>query len=305
MVTRQPDGAFAPARLNARIRLSQKFVSGAVTTSLPETIRLHGGSADVSDLFARPVPTARSTGVALPGDRYELVYMAREDEHGHDLGMEDLLFAGFTGPGRTEGWYRFTPADTGVTDFYRADGLSYSQLLARYPIGRVRINSGFGKRTHPVSGEQLLHKGIDFGVPEGSEVLAAGDGVIGAMAWGDGYGKYVRIHHPDGYETVYAHLKGYKSGLKPGQTVRRGDMIGFVGDTGTATGAHLHYEIRRNGRVFDPMKLEFPANRNLQDTPEIMQAFREQMARIDMTRGRYEPAQAASAPAPGIRAKSP
>ncbi|MEZ5967611.1 MAG: M23 family metallopeptidase [Hyphomonas sp.] len=284
MAVRQPDGRFEATRLNARVFLRLRFASGTILSTLPAAIRQNGGSVEQANQFTATFPTQRPDRIAQPGDAYELAFEAREDERGNFLGMNKLLYAGFGGPAGSKRWYRFTPADTGIEDFYRSDGVSFTSLLTRFPIGRVRINSGFGPRLHPVSGRPHLHKGVDFHAPAGSEVLAAGDGEIDAMSWGDGYGRFIRIRHADGYETVYAHLSGYKTGLRQGQTVRRGDVIGYVGDTGTTTGPHLHYEIRRDGRALDPMSLYIPPARNLADTPDVLDSFRRQMTAIDALR---------------------
>ncbi|HPE48461.1 MAG TPA: M23 family metallopeptidase [Hyphomonas sp.] len=305
MAVRQPDGRFEATKLNARIFLRPRFASGTILSTLPAAIRLNGGSIEQANQFTATFPTQRPDRIAQPGDSYELAFEAREDERGNFLGMNKLLYAGFGGPAGTRRWYRFTPADTGVEDFYRSDGISYTSLLTRFPIGRVRINSGFGPRLHPVSGRPHLHKGVDFHAPAGSEVLAAGDGEIDAMAWGDGYGRFIRIRHDDGYETVYAHLSGYVAGLRQGQKVHRGEVIGYVGDTGTTTGPHLHYEIRREGRALDPMSLYIPPARNLTDTPDIMQAFRRQMTAIDALHGTTKSAQFTTGIAPTLISQQP
>lgn len=148
----------------------------------------------------------------------------------------------------------------------------------------MAINSGFGQRYHPLTGQLHLHTGIDFRAPAGTPIEAAGDGIVTFAGSSEGYGRHIRIRHKRGYETLYAHMSGF-AGLAAGATVNSGDVLGYVGDTGSATGAHLHYEIRRNGRYVNPMTLELPSGRNLASEPEELAAFMKQKAMIDTLRG--------------------
>jgi len=117
----------------------------------------------------------------------------------------------------------------------------------------TRVISGFGYRTHPIYKIQHLHTGIDFTAPIGTEVYATGDGIVKEINTDyRGYGNHVIISHGFGYETLYAHLSKF-NGLKPGQKVKRGEVIGYVGNTGTSTGPHLHYEVIKNGEKINPV----------------------------------------------------
>jgi murein DD-endopeptidase MepM/ murein hydrolase activator NlpD len=97
-----------------------------------------------------------------------------------------------------------------------------------------------------------MHQGVDFGVPVGTPVMAAGDGTVEAARWALGYGRWVRLRHADGYETAYAHLSDFAPGLAAGQAVRQGQVIGWSGNSGLSTGPHLHFEVWLNGRAIDP-----------------------------------------------------
>jgi murein DD-endopeptidase MepM/ murein hydrolase activator NlpD len=117
----------------------------------------------------------------------------------------------------------------------------------------TRVISGFGYRTHPIYKIQHLHTGIDFTAPIGTEVYATGDGIVKEVNTDyRGYGNHIIISHGFGYETLYAHLSKF-NGLKPGQKVKRGEVIGYVGNTGTSTGPHLHYEVIKNGEKINPV----------------------------------------------------
>jgi murein DD-endopeptidase MepM/ murein hydrolase activator NlpD len=134
-----------------------------------------------------------------------------------------------------------------------------NQMLASIPAIQPisnkdlsRLASGFGYRIHPVYKTMRMHTGIDFTAPIGTPVYATGDGVVAGNADGySGYGKLIVINHGYGYSTFYAHLS--KINVKPGQRVKRGDVIGLVGTSGISTGPHLHYEVRKNGEPINPI----------------------------------------------------
>ena len=119
----------------------------------------------------------------------------------------------------------------------------------------TRIASGFGLRMHPIYKVLKMHKGMDFTAPIGTEIYATGDGVVERVGWVGGYGKTIMINHGFGYKTRYAHCSKYK--CRKGQKVKRGDLIGFVGNTGQSTGPHLHYEVFKNKKQINPVNFFF------------------------------------------------
>lgn len=125
------------------------------------------------------------------------------------------------------------------------------------PLERLRITSSFGMRRHPILGFSRMHQGVDFAAAEGSPVLAAADGIVTEADRDGGYGNMLRIRHGGGWATGYAHLMGFAAGLAPGAKVLKGQVVGFVGRTGLATGPHLHYEVELDGVKLDPMKTPF------------------------------------------------
>jgi murein DD-endopeptidase MepM/ murein hydrolase activator NlpD len=125
------------------------------------------------------------------------------------------------------------------------------------PLDFLRVTSSFGMRRHPILGFSRMHQGVDFAAREGAPVLAAEDGVV-TQAWSEsGYGNIIRLRHAGGWSTGYAHLSGYAPGIAPGAPVSRGEIIGFVGHTGLATGPHLHFEVSLGGVKLDPMTTPF------------------------------------------------
>lgn len=290
LATRQPDGTFHATALTARVFTGSRRVSGTVDTTLEAALVAQGASAEYAAELAALFPDDAQLALGgRPGERFDIVFEVAEDERGNVLENGNLLFAAYNGEQSNGSWYRFTPSDTGRTEFYRLDGSTDEPLLTRYPVGFTQINSGFGRRTHPVTGRLHLHSGVDFRAPPGTPIYAAGDGVISRMGWSEGYGHQVRIKHKRGFMTVYAHMSAYNEDLSPGMTVKRGDIVGYVGESGTATGPHLHFEVRRDGKFLNPMTLDLPSGRSLAGSPEQLNSFRQVVAQIDKARGAMGP----------------
>ena len=158
--------------------------------------------------------------------------------------------------------YRYTTSD-GYTGLFDESGASLSTNLLKTPINGARLSSLFGKRKHPILGYTRMHRGLDFGASHGTPVLAAGDGIVVQRERNGDFGKYIRIKHDATHSTAYAHLSRYADNLNPGDQVQQGEVIGYVGSTGLATGPNLHYEVLQNSRQVNPMKVELPPRRLL------------------------------------------
>jgi len=143
--------------------------------------------------------------------------------------------------------------DLFTTFRHKQDSLSY--LPALRPVLRGVLSSGFGIRTHPVLRVRRHHDGLDFSAPKGTPVYASADGVVRYASWNGGYGRMVIIDHKYGFETRYGHLNKFL--VRPGQTVKRGEKIGEVGNTGLTTASHLHYEVHLNGKPVNPQYYYF------------------------------------------------
>jgi murein DD-endopeptidase MepM/ murein hydrolase activator NlpD len=310
MASRQADGRFQASILTARTETVLKRLVGEIETNLTEAVLAAGGSRPQAEMLAALYPEdPELAGGGRPGERFDIVVEMIADERGNILEPGDLVFAAFNGEAAAGSWYRFTPADTGLPEFYDRHGASGDEFLSRDPVRGAPISSGFGNRIHPITGDYMLHAGIDFRAPVGTPVRAAGSGLVTDMRWGEGYGWFVRLRHERGYETVYAHLSGFAPKLTPGRRVMRGDLIGYVGDSGSTTGPHLHYEVLRNGFYVNPATLALPSGRDLTRDPEIVKAFAQQRDMIDALRGadipalveaKLEEVPAAPDPAPSI-----
>jgi len=149
--------------------------------------------------------------------------------------------------------------DNGKELYYSGDGHSLRQGFLRSPLEFSRVTSGFGRRLHPIHKNWRAHKGVDFGAPRGTPVKATSDGVVSFAGRQGGYGNIVVLRHRGKLSTAYAHLNKISGNLKSGMAVNQGDVIGFVGSTGWATGPHLHYEVRVDNVAHDPMTIALPA----------------------------------------------
>ncbi|MEK6355329.1 MAG: M23 family metallopeptidase [Burkholderia cenocepacia] len=151
-------------------------------------------------------------------------------------------------------WFAAQAGSPGA--YYDLDGMPLAGARFAMPVAATRISSPFGGRVHPVSGARHVHSGVDLAAPAGRAVHASERGVVTFIGTEPrGYGKYVVIQHDGGYASYYAHLSAFEPALRTGARVMRGQRVGAVGSTGTATGPHLHFEVRRHARLVDPIEL--------------------------------------------------
>jgi len=190
------------------------------------------------------------------GDQFSIVY----EEHyleGNKVRDGAILTAEFINQKRIYQAIRFTDK-LNRTDYYTPTGLSMRKAFLRTPVDFRRISSRFGKRKHPVLNNMRLHKGVDYAARRGTPVRASGDGKIVHKKRKGGYGRAIIIKHGGKYSTLYAHLQGYKKGLRVGQKIKQGQTIAYVGSSGRSTGPHLHYEFRVNGVHRNPLTVKLP-----------------------------------------------
>jgi murein DD-endopeptidase MepM/ murein hydrolase activator NlpD len=211
-----------------------------------------------------------------PTDRIEVLF-SRPDAENHATEESELLFVSATFGGTTRNFYRFQMED-GTIDYFDDDGRSARQFLLRNPVPNGRFTSGFGMRRHPVLGYSRMHTGVDWAAPRGTPIIASGNGVVQRAGWSGGYGRQVIIRHANGYETSYSHMHAIADNVSQGSRIRQGQVIGYVGATGLATGNHLHYELHVNGNPVDPMRVRLPNSREL-DGDELI-AFQDERQRI-------------------------
>jgi murein DD-endopeptidase MepM/ murein hydrolase activator NlpD len=230
-----------------------------------------------------------------PGDGFEVVF-EKSTHAGEFAGYGDILGARFVADGREHLAFRWTDPSTGKSAYYDENGRSLRRFFLKSPLKfDLRITSGFSlRRKHPVHGTYRAHLGVDYGAPHGSVVVSVADGVVVSAAWAGGGGRQVRIRHAGGYETYYLHLSRFGQGIRAGTRVKQGEVIGYVGATGTATGPHLDYRVRKNGVFVNPRveHARLPPGEPIAGVH--LAAFRQQ---VEDARGRMALALAA-APAP-------
>jgi murein DD-endopeptidase MepM/ murein hydrolase activator NlpD len=163
---------------------------------------------------------------------------------------------------RTVTVIRFRPHN-GADQFYNPKGESVVRSFLRTPMDASHITSRFGMREHPILGYSAMHTGVDFGAPMGTPILAAGAGKVVMAGYNGGYGNFVKLQHTRDIGTGYGHMSRIGPGIKPGVTVRQGQVIGFVGSTGMSTGPHLHYEFYRGGHPVNPLAQKFAMQASL------------------------------------------
>lgn len=212
-----------------------------------------------------------------PSDRLEVLF-SQPDNDDQASDESELLYVSATIGGQTRNLYRFQMQD-GEQGYFDQDGRSAEQFLLRNPLPAGRFRSGFGARRHPILGYVRMHTGVDWAAPIGTPIIAAGNGVIEKAGWASGYGKQIIIRHANGYETSYNHQNGFANGIRPGVRVRQGQVIGYLGQTGLATGPHLHYELMVNGTKVDPMRVRLPVGKELKGDDLV--AFKRERERID------------------------
>jgi murein DD-endopeptidase MepM/ murein hydrolase activator NlpD len=214
-----------------------------------------------------------------PGDAVELFFDMKDDPNA-EAPPGELLYTAITSGSDTYRFYRFRTAD-GLVDYYDEGGNNSKKFLMRRPVRgeNVRLTSGFGPRFHPLLNEKRMHSGVDWATSPGTPILAAGSGVIQEAGRKGQYGNYIRIRHPNGYHTAYGHMLRFRKGIARGIKVRQGEIIGYVGSTGLASGPHLHYEVLINSRFVDPLKIQVPRERKLEG-PQLAE-FQKERARID------------------------
>ncbi len=191
------------------------------------------------------------------GDRFTLVY--EELLHnGEKIGEGNILAAEFINKGKVYRAIRFTE-ENGSERYFDENGKSMQRAFLRTPLDIFRISSHFNPhRKHPVLNRIRAHKGTDYAAPRGTVVRATGDGIVKFAGREGGYGNLIKIQHGDSRETRYAHLDKFNKRVKKGRKVKQGQVIGYVGKTGLATGYHLHYEFLSNGVHRNPVKVKFP-----------------------------------------------
>jgi murein DD-endopeptidase MepM/ murein hydrolase activator NlpD len=207
---------------------------------------------DLADIYAWQVDFSRDI---RPGDRFEILAERLVSPEG-EVRFGRVVAGTLTAGGQTYSAFWFAGAG-GKGQFYDEDGRSLHRQFLRAPLQFRRISSRLSSgRLHPILGIVRRHEGTDYAADVGTPVLAVGDGTVSQAGWAGGYGNLIELRHKNGITTRYGHLSRFRAGLHVGEKVAQGDVIGYVGSTGLATGPHLHYEFRVAGVSRDPARVD-------------------------------------------------
>ena len=254
----------APEKLDAEVLLYEKETSvvsirGRIDRDHPSLISAVDATGErvqlaisLAELFSGQIDFENDL---QPGDSFEVLFETTKYQ-GAFAGYGAILAARFTNDGKEYQAYRWVHPDTQKAAYYDEQGRSLRRFVLASPLRFTpRVTSGFSRnRLHPVYQTVRAHLGVDYAAPTGTPVVAVASGVVVSAGWAGGGGRQVRIRHASGFESYYLHLSAFAKGISAGARVDQGQLIGRVGSTGTATGPHLDYRLRRNGVFVDPRR---------------------------------------------------
>jgi len=233
-----------------------RTVTGVINNSLYQALDEQSVNPDMATKLAEIYGWAVNFYSIQKGDWFKIMYENREVD-GETIGSGKVLSAVFSHQGKEYEAYYFETGEEGKGTYYDQEGNSLRRAFLKAPLKYSRISSRFSpRRLHPVQGVWKAHLGTDFAAPQGTPIVATADGIVIASAYAGGNGNYVKIQHDNVYATQYLHMS--KRAVKRGDRVRQGEVIGYVGSTGLATGPHVCYRFWKNGKQVDALKQEFP-----------------------------------------------
>lgn len=253
----KPDnGSFNAEKHTLEVNVSYERAEGSITSSLYESAIQAGVSPevvmDLTDIFAWDINFFTDI---RDGDTYTVLY---EKYYVGDTfkGYGRVMAARFINQGEEHVAVYFDDGN-GIRGYYDKNGKPIQKLFLKAPLNYRRISSGFSyNRMHPVFHVRRPHLGVDYAAPTGTPVVALGDGKVSFIGWSNGFGKSIHIKHRSGYVSYYGHLSRYAKGMEKNRQVEQGQVIGYVGMTGVATGPHLDFRVRLNGTFINPLKLK-------------------------------------------------
>ncbi|HTD04831.1 M23 family metallopeptidase [Undibacterium sp.] len=258
LISRDKDGKLVAtdsvAKLERRVEMASGTISSSLFAATDEANIPDNISTQIVDMFSTSVDFASDL---RKGDHFNVVYETFYQD-GELVKTGRVLAGEFNNAGKLYQSVWFDESGTDHGGYYTFDGKSLKKAFLKSPIEFTRISSGFSMRIHPISGQWKAHKGVDFAAVTGTPIRAAGDGVVDFSGTQNGYGNVVVLKHWNNYSTAYAHMSRFAAGIHKGSKVSQGDVIGYVGSTGWATGPHLHYEFRVNNEPRDPLSINIP-----------------------------------------------
>ncbi len=272
LVVNRDDEGYSASIEDIPFEVRTRTISGVIESSLYETFIEMGEdpliSASLSEVFAWQIDFNTDL---RKGDNFRAIVEEKIYEGKHPV-LSRIVAARMSNQGRALVGVRFEDPD-GHVDYYDPDGKSVKRKFLRSPLRYTRVSSRFStRRYHPILKIYRPHLGVDYAAPAGTPVVSVGDGVVITAGWNGGFGRYVKIRHNSIYKTSYGHLSRYARGIKKGTRVKQGQVIGYVGSSGLATGPHLDYRLTKHGRFLNPLKVDLPAAEPVKK--EFMEQFR-------------------------------
>lgn len=268
------------------VLVEEKSIHGTINSSLSATVASAGGNAALTsklvDVFAWQIDFFH----IQKGDNFKVIYEDKSVE-GESIGIGNILAVEFEHNGKVYNAYRFNQGDDNAS-YFDEEGNSLRKAFLKAPLNYTRISSRYTmKRFHPVQKRYKAHLGTDYAAPRGTPIYSVGDGVVVASAYNGGNGNYVKVKHNGTYTTQYLHMSKRANGIKPGVNVKQGQIIGYVGSTGLASGPHLCFRFWKNGKQVDPFRVEMPASEPLakeyiEDFMETKQQYSQKLAALDV-----------------------
>ena len=283
LVAKREDGAVIARRESIRHDRHLRVRTGTITNNL-YTAGQHAGVpekivSDMADIFGWELNLSSDL---QPGSTFRVIYEELSRADGSASMPGKLLAAEIANQGHTYEVFHFVSDAGKDAGYYTRRGESLGSTFLRYPVAFHRISSKFStKRFHPVLKRAIPHNGVDFAAPRGTPVKAIADGSVRKAGWYGGNGRFVKIRHGAVYESGYAHLSRIAKGVKSGGRVKKGQIIGYVGVTGQATGPHLHFAMYRNGKYVNPLTTKLPRARAL--SGDSLAAFQRAVDNLDLT----------------------
>jgi murein DD-endopeptidase MepM/ murein hydrolase activator NlpD len=256
----QVPGKLSYAVIDIPIRIDTVPVTGSLNNNLYEAFISRGETGaliqQVTKVFAWDIDFFKDPRT---GDEFSLLVEKKYGEDGSFRGYGQVLSAKYVNRGRD--FYGILYKGS----YFTQEGRSMEKMLMKAPLNFAHVSSGFSAaRLHPVLGVTRPHWGIDYSGPMGTKILAAGDGTVEYSKWVNGYGKTIKIRHNGVYNTYYAHLNGFAASIGAGRRVKQGEVIGYMGRTGLATGVHLDYRVEFNGRYINPASLKMESKQGVE-----------------------------------------
>lgn len=271
-----------PAQTEQRVQIRTGQIKTNLFAATDEAGLPDPAANQLSDIFGGDIDFHRDL---RKGDKFTVIY-EMSYINGEAARTGRILSAEFINNGRVfRAAYFRTTEYTG--DYYSPEGKSMHKAFLRSPIEFSRVSSGFSKsRFHPVLNKWRSHKGVDYAAPMGTKVKVTSDGVVSFVGKQGGYGNVVMVDHQGHFTTVYGHLSRFAGGIRKGQRLGQGQLVGYVGMTGLASGPHLHYEFKMNGIQRDPLKVALPDGKPVSDAQKtaFMESTRDLFAQLDMLR---------------------